>query len=1265
MKRLPRIVLVTTAAVLFLCALVLTSLRFLLPNIDNYRQEIITYVENHSDISLDIGQIEGAWRYYGPELIISDVAIKNPITDIQVNKITIELDIWNSLLSLRWRFRDLTFYQLNVDYKVPLSFDGPEDETTNYDGVDDLFLRQFDHFILKDSQLTFLTPSDQKMTLLLPELSWLNQDTRHRAQGFVSLETLNKQNSYLQVKLDVSDKNGVLSDGMFYLQADNIDMQPWLSKWLRDNTGLRDANFSLSSWITLKNNRIDNGLIQLRQGEANWGEEPLTQNLQVNDLLVRMKRQGNGWLFNIPELDTLKTNEYIWPQGSVSVLYLPSSAKYQNKDHWRIRAKNIELERLSEVLPTFSFVTPELVQDWQHRQPTGLVSEFALDLTQGTEDHTQISMDWQDVSWKKWKELPSVNHFSGVLIGGAQQGILSFSLKDSIVDYRDEFKAPFEISNASGKLNWINNSSEFKLWSSGVNLQAKAVKANGDFSYAKAKQHDIADLAILAGISTDDAGEAWRYFPQKLMGQELADYLTKAIIAGHVDNATLVYKGDPAHYPYYKNDGQFQVYVPLRDGTFEYDDQWPALLDLNLDLDFSRASLAMHTDSVKLGDATAENLDAVIHDYFDEMLYIDAGVSGTGKQIQQYFTHTPLKHSLGDTLDELQIDGIVTGKLNLAIPLSAGKDVVAKGQVNLNKNNVFVRPIDSTLHGLTGSFKFTNGDLVSDNITGQWLEQPVSLDFTTLTRPKDYLVDINLGGNWELNKVPMLPSDIKGKVSGVSDWKSQIHITLPESSKQATGLQIEVAAGLNKLKSQLPALNTELLQQLGKMNIQAKGTTEQLTVGGDIGQRLGFNSQWSLTSSPLKLQKAHIAPWNNQVPALPNGSTILVDLPAVEDVNWEKLASGFLSSSASEHVGQIGYPDTLEVKAPSVYLAGQRWKDLSFSYDLYRDEQQINVESANLKGQLQIWQQQPWALDIEYLYYNPEGSLASNEKTPSSEVFDFSQWPKVNIHCAECWVSGQKLGEISAQVTPVGQHTLKLTAGSLRNSASELKLDALWRSNDGNKTEIAGSLTGEAFDETAAYFGVLVPIIDSPYSIEFDLNWAQVPWEPEVATLNGKMSAKLGKGAIAHMGGGRAGQLLRLVSFDALLRKLQLDFRDTFSNDFNFDSIKGNAVINQGILTSKDLYIDGLVADIALNGDIDLVKRQINAEAVITPEISATVGVATAFVINPFAGAAVFAASKVLGPLWSKISVIRYRVSGSLDEPKIDEVLRQLKETQE
>ncbi len=95
-------------------------------------------------------------------------------------------------------------------------------------------------------------------------------------------------------------------------------------------------------------------------------------------------------------------------------------------------------------------------------------------------------------------------------------------------------------------------------------------------------------------------------------------------------------------------------------------------------------------------------------------------------------------------------------------------------------------------------------------------------------------------------------------------------------------------------------------------------------------------------------------------------------------------------------------------------------------------------------------------------------------------------------------------------------------------------------------------------------------------------------------------------------------QILRLVSFDALLRKLRFDFSDTFSDDFDFDSLKVMRPLN--VLVSKNTYVDGLVADIAFNGQIDLVKRQINVEAVITPEISATVGVATAFVVNPFAG---------------------------------------------
>mgnify|MGYP000867756223 CR=1 FL=1 len=136
-------------------------------------------------------------------------------------------------------------------------------------------------------------------------------------------------------------------------------------------------------------------------------------------------------------------------------------------------------------------------------------------------------------------------------------------------------------------------------------------------------------------------------------------------------------------------------------------------------------------------------------------------------------------------------------------------------------------------------------------------------------------------------------------------------------------------------------------------------------------------------------------------------------------------------------------------------------------------------------------------------------------------------------------------------------------------------------------------------------------------------------------------------------------QLLRLLSVDALLRKLRFDFSDTFSEGFYFDSINSTAWIKDGVLHTDDTLVDGLEADIAMKGSVDLVRRQLDLQAVVAPEISATVGVAAAFAVNPIVGAAVFAASKVLGPLWNKVSILRYRITGPIDQPQINEVLRQ------
>ena len=89
-------------------------------------------------------------------------------------------------------------------------------------------LRQLDHFDLRDSRISFLTPAGARAEFDIPQLTWLSGRDRHRAEGQISLSTLNGQHGVVQLRMDLRDNQGLLDTGTVYLQADNIDMKPGL-----------------------------------------------------------------------------------------------------------------------------------------------------------------------------------------------------------------------------------------------------------------------------------------------------------------------------------------------------------------------------------------------------------------------------------------------------------------------------------------------------------------------------------------------------------------------------------------------------------------------------------------------------------------------------------------------------------------------------------------------------------------------------------------------------------------------------------------------------------------------------------------------------------------------------------------------------------------------------------------------------------------------------------------------------------------------------
>ncbi|WP_025246653.1 DUF3971 domain-containing protein [Candidatus Sodalis pierantonius] len=1124
MKRLPGILMAIGATLIVLVALTVSGLRLALPHLNSFRPQIVSVLNRAFDADIQLRQLHGSWQSFGPTLDIGGIDATTADERLHVQRAALALDVWQSLLHWRWQFRDVTFYRLQLDLNTTLMGRDHQGSPISSDRLSNLFLRQFDHFILRGSQITFLTPSGERTRLSVPQLTWLNTSNRHRAEGKISLSNTDVQQGAIDVRMDLHDQQGLLDNGKVYLKAQDVDLKPWFSQLLQSHTGLQSADFSLAAWLTLENGEIAGADALLSRGAALWQDGDQTHRLDVNQL--------------------------------------------------------------------------------------------ALDIPLSDAGATRFQARWRDLGWQPWELLPGANHVSGEAEGSLAAGRLQLALDDSTLPYQSMFRAPLALSRARATFDWRHNPQDgLVLWGRNIDAQARSLWANGDFYFHKPVKGEPW-LDILAGLRLDNAADAWRYFPEPLMGTRLVDYLTGALKGGQVENATLLFAGNPSRFPFKHNDGQFEVWVPLKQAEYQFEPGWPALTQLDIDLDFVNDGLFMHASQTALGEARGHNIAASIPDYSKEKLLIDAGISGAGSAIRDYFLQTPLKASLDKTLDELEVGGPVNGDLHLDIPLD-GQPVTTSGTVALKDNSLYIKPLSTTLQGLSGNFHYNNGNLDSAPLDGQWFGQPIAVNFTTRENPTGFDINVGLKGDWALNQLPGLPAALMESVNGRAAWQSDIAVALP--LKGETRYEVAVKSDLKNVSSHLPPPLDKSGGQPFSLAVNAKGDMHAFLLSGHAGSRNSFNSQW-LFGRQLALARGAWAE-GGKIPPLPADK--------------------------------------------SLTLGGQAWHQLALTRNNVAGGSRVTAQGKEINGALPMTANAPWRADLDYLYYNPAFADASADAASSrtaarlNDSASFADWPALAVACRQCWIKGQNLGRVSGNIKPQ-QDQLILTGGVIDTGNARLTAEGSWLSSRReNRTSLKGTLEGKDIGAAADYIGMDTPRREAPFHLNYDLHWRAAPWQPDIASLTGVLHSQLGKGKIENISSGSAGRILRLVSFDALLRKLQFDFSDAFGKGFYFDSIKGTAWLKDGTLHTNDLLIDGLEADIAMTGDVDFNRQHIDMEAVIAPEISATVGVATAFVINPVVGAAVFAASKVLAPLWNKLSLIRYHISGSLDAPEIQEVLRQ------
>ena len=99
--------------------------------------------------------------------------------------------------------------------------------------------------------------------------------------------------------------------------------------------------------------------------------------------------------------------------------------------------------------------------------------------------------------------------------------------------------------------------------------------------------------------------------------------------------------------------------------------------------------------------------------------------------------------------------------------------------------------------------------------------------------------------------------------------------------------------------------------------------------------------------------------------------------------------------------------------------------------------------------------------------------------------------------------------------------------------------------------------------------------------------------------------------------------------------------------------MKGNFTLIRGSIYTQNLALNGSVADIAIKGAINMIKKTVNLNLRVLPHTTSSVPIIAAFVINPLVGVAAWGANKLFGKEVGKLTGTRYKVTGSWKNPVV------------
>jgi uncharacterized protein (TIGR02099 family) len=1263
------------ATLIIVIGLLFSAARLLLPELGKYHDEAAAWVGDALGQPVKIGALGAAWHGLGPSLELRDVTVldatgKQPV--LQCAAARIDINLWESLR--RWQVEPGLLTVKGLHLTVVRRADGAvrvmglgaaAGETpmaVPAGGALDQWLQHQGRLAIEDSSLEWrdLRAAGGTLEFTAVNLQLRNQEDRHRVDGSVELPaSLGRR---LQVAADIRGDLFVPKTwlGRVYARGVALHMGDWWGDRPRFGIASVEGTLDFRAWSTWGDGvqRVEGdvharSLRVVPQTAASprtdgSAQPPLQVALDKAEGGFRWQRRAAGWVMDIDNFGVARGDLPV-TSGQLRVEYSGNNAGGNHV----VQAGYSELR--AEDLAAVLRAVPKLPEDFRARlaamAPRGELSDGYLRYRSEPQGDSRFLFHtrFQDLAWQPDSRWPGADGVTGSITADNDGGVLTLAAENAEMNFVDWFRGPLPVDTLTGDVYWIRDAAGWRVLARRLAARNEDLNVKISGYLDKPRTENSPYLNLTASFGDGKADHLSRYLPAKIMHPRTLAWLDRAIVNGRVSGGSARIYGRLADFPFDDGRGLFEVRFDVTDGILEYAPGWPRLEEVDTEVLFRGRRFEAHAATAKSLDSEVMQALVTIPDMtaHPALLTVDGTARGPTRDAVRYVTESPLHDKLGAYLNDVDVGGQSRLQLSLKLPL-AKQPARIKGALQVSDGSLLFTTARIDLTHVDGTLHFSERGLAAGGIHADLLGQPVTISAkTTADRDGPTTVFSAQGTMDAAAAAKRFAAPLTPYVDGSAAWSGELRIP----PKRAGWVELDVTSPLQGVTVDLPA-------PMGKTAAAARELLVQLPLplktGKPLHVRYGENADAQLAlmddKSGLKVGRGEVR-FGGGVAVLPSGAGVRVvgSLPEFDETRWAAILN---KETADKRLTAPPAVNHVEMTFGSLQLAGDRLDKARLQADHRDAAWDADIDSEQAAGRIHLPDapDAPLVMNMDRLYL-PRFKKGKHEESAA----DPRKARPLDISAKSFHYGKLDLGELHVSATrkPAGLSYDDVHAHSAQR---DLRISGQWTmADDGPQSSFKVAYNGDNAGNTLTTLGFAGMIDGGKTHIDTQLQWPGAPSDFALAKTKGSISFEIKDGRLLEVDPG-AGRILGLLSFQALPRRLLLDFSDLFQKGFSFDSLAGSFTIEKGNAYTDNLTMDGPAAQIDARGRVGLAAEDYDQRVTVIPSVSAGLPVAGALAGGVGAGAAMWLVEKLIKPGIDKITKVEYQVTGPWANPTVTRI---------